>query len=162
QGELFTVATEHGDIRRLTNTPAARDTQPHWSPDGKWVAFVSDQSGREEVWVCNERGKKLRKLTDVDSQKGQLAWSPASTALLYSGTDRKLHKIDLESGKSTALATGKVIGFGGTAIMNPQWSPDGKWVSYTKSDDNLLPHVYVAPADGGKERRITRKEVYSD
>src|SRR5207253_1982910 len=60
------------------------------------------------------------------------------------------------------LATGEVIGFGQTAVSNPQWSPDGKWVSFTRADATLLPHVYVVSAAGGKERRITGDDSYSE
>ncbi len=161
-GELFTIATDRGDVGRLTHSPGARDVQPQWSPDAKWIAFVSDQGGREEVWVCDERGGKQKKVSDEDSQKGQIHWSPDAKSLLYAGTDKKLHRYDLETGKNTVLASGDVIGFGGTAIMSPQWSPDGKWVSYTKLSATLLPHVYVVPADGGAERRITDADSYSD
>src|SRR5262249_20103631 len=123
---------------------------------------------REEVYVCDERGRKVKKLTNTDSQKSQLVWSPDSKNLLYTGSDSKLHKINIETGKSTVIAEGDAAGFGNFAIMNPQWSPDGKWVSYTKPGRNLLPHVYVIRADSGKEpgsnkeHRITRPEVYSD
>jgi tricorn protease len=161
-GELFTIATEKGDVRRLTQTPGVRETQPQWSPDGKRIAFVSDKSGREEVWLCDEEGGNLKQISDADAQKGQLTWSPDSKAILYTGSDKKLSKYDLTTGNTSVLASGEVIGFGGGAVSNPQWAPDSKWVSYTKAESNLLPHVYIIPAAGGAERRITDDETYSD
>src|SRR5262249_5914416 len=77
-------------------------------------------------------------------------------------SDKKLYRYNFETGQASMLASGDVVGFGGGAISNPQWSPDGKWVSYTKAGDTLLPHVYVIPADGGQERRITDADSYSD
>src|SRR5262249_20605602 len=126
-GELFTIATDQGDVRRLTQTPGVRETQPHWSPDGQRIAFVSDKGGREEVWLRDEEGGEQKQISNSDSQKGQLAWAPDSKAILYTGSDKKLFKYDLTSGKTSELASGNVIGFGGAAISNPQWSPDGKW-----------------------------------
>ncbi len=162
QGELFTIATDQGGTRRLTNTPAVRDTDPRWSPDGKRIAFVSDKSGREEVWVCDEFGKEPKKVSDGDSQKGQLVWSPDSKSLLFAASDKKLYRHDLDGGKAKAIATGDAIGFGGFAVSSPQWSPDGKWVSFTRSDEAMLPHVYVMPSTGGEAKRITDDDVYSD
>jgi tricorn protease len=161
-GELFTIATDQGDVRRLTQTPGVRETQPQWSPDGKRIAFVSDKSGREEVWVCDEDGSNLKQISESDSQKGQLAWAPDSKAILYTGSDKKLSRYDFTTETTKALASGDVIGFGGGAVTNPQWSPDGKWVSYTKAGSNLLPHVYIIPASSGPERRITDEDSYSD
>jgi tricorn protease len=161
-GELFTIATEKGDIHRLTDTPGARETQPAWSPDGKLIAFVGDRDGREEVYVCDERGGGVKKISNSDSQKGQLTWSPDSKAILYTGTDKKLYKYTFATGQNTVLASGDVMGFGGVAISNPQWSPDSKWISFTKADMTLLPHVYLIPADGGNPRRITDDESYSE
>jgi tricorn protease len=162
-GELFTIATDKGDTHRVTHTPGARETDPQWSPDGKRLAYVSDQSGRDEVWICDERGHNAKKISDSDCQKGQIEWAPDSKAFLYTGTDRKLYKYDIASDKTSVLTTGEVIGFGGNAIMGPQWSPDSKWVSYTKASNTLLPHVYVVSASGsGPERRITDQESYSD
>jgi tricorn protease len=161
-GELFTIATDKGDTTRLTQTAGAREVQPEWSPDGKWIAYVSDQSGRDEIWVSDERGGQAKKISDSDSQKGQIHWAPDSKALLYTATDKKLYKYDFAAGKTSVLAAGHVMGFGGGAVMSPQWSPDGKWVSYTKADNTLLPHVYVISADGGQEHRITDQNSYSD
>src|SRR5262245_10063230 len=162
EAELFTIATDRGDIHRVTTTSGARDLQPQWSPDGKLIAFVSDQSGREEVWLCDENGGQLRKISDSDTQKGNLSWSPDSKALLYTASDKKLHKFTLENAQTEVLTSGEVVTFGGSAVSGVQWSPDGKWVAYSKSDKTLLPHVYIIPASGGQERRVTGADSYSD
>jgi len=162
QGELFTIATDKGDVRRLTLTPDVREGQPQWSPDGKRIAFVSDRSGREEIWVCDERGQELKRLTNSETQKNQPVWSPDSQSLLYTASDRALHSYNLATQKDTVLARGEVIGFGNSAISSPQWSPDGKWISYSKSGRDLLPHVYIRSVDGGEEKRVTGADSYSD
>ena len=84
------------------------------------------------------------------------------SALLYPASDNKLYKYTLDGNKTDVLVSGDVIEFGNTAVVRPQWSPDGKWVSYAKADGTLLPHVFIIPAAGGKERRITGEESYSD
>ncbi|MFL5242894.1 MAG: S41 family peptidase [Gemmataceae bacterium] len=161
-GELFTIATDRGDVHRLTQTPDVREVQPHWSPDGKHVAFISDKGGREELWLCDEHGQNLKKLTDSNTQKAQPVWSPDSQAILYTASDNGLHKFSIGAGKDNVLAHGDVVAFGGSAISGPEWSPDGKWVSFTKAGRDLLPHVYLIPADGGAEKRLTDAEAYSD
>ncbi len=162
EGDLFTIATDKGDAHRVTNTPGVRETSPQWSPDGKWIAFVSDESGREEIWLCDERGEHKKKVSDSDSEKGTPVWAPDSKALLYPASDKQLYKYTLDGDKTDVLVSGDVIEFGNAAIVRPQWSADGKWVSYAKADATLLPHVYVVPAAGGKERRITSQDSYSD
>src|SRR5262249_12772518 len=79
-GEVFSVPTDEdgGDLLQLTEG-AARDRDLQYSPDGKWVAFVSDQSGREEIHLIAADGSgPARKLTDIDALKSSLIWSPDS------------------------------------------------------------------------------------
>ncbi|HEY7327235.1 MAG TPA: S41 family peptidase [Gemmataceae bacterium] len=161
-GELFTIATERGDVRRLTKTSDVREGDARWSPDGKHIAFVSDHSGREEIWVCDENGANLKRLTNSDTQKNAPVWAPDSQSLLYTASDRALHRFILADNKDIVVTRGEVIGFGSSAISNPQWSPDGKWIAFTRSGRDLLPHVYVMPAAGGEARRITDANSYSD
>jgi tricorn protease len=164
-GELFTIPTDKGEVRRLTSTPNMRETQPAWSADGKWIAFVADKGHTEQLFLCDEMGGKLKMLTTGDHQLGQLRWSPDGAALLYTSTDNKLHMYSLATDKSTPVVSSPTNsgGFGSDfSIVNPQWSPDGKWISYTKFDQSLLPHVWVVRADGGEEKRITRPDNFSD
>jgi tricorn protease len=162
EGDLFTIATDKGDPHRVTNSPGVREKSPQWSPDGKWLAFVSDESGREEVWMCDEKGGKKKKVSDTDSEKGQPVWAPDSKALLYPASDKKLYKYTLDGDKTDVLVGAEVVDFGDMAVSQPQWSPDGKWVSFTKADNTLLPHVWVIPSSGGKARRVTGSDSYSD
>src|SRR5262249_11758028 len=90
RGELFTIATERGNVTRLTRN-AARDSNPSWSPDGKWIAYVSDQSGRDELWVCDTNGRSAKRLSDADTEKLALTWAPDSKSLAYTASDHKLY-----------------------------------------------------------------------
>lgn len=162
-GELFTIATDRGDVTRVTES-TSRETGPQWSPDSRWIAFVSDKSGRDEVWIGPPvvAAKAWKQVSNSDSQKLQIVWAPDSKSLLYTATDHKLYKYTLETGKTEVLASSSVTGFGGSAIGNPQFSPDGKWISYTKVMETLLPHVVVISSEGGSEHRVTDETSYSD
>jgi len=155
-GEIFTVATDRGEIQRVTES-YARESNPQWAPDGKWIAFVSDRSGRDEVWIADERGKNLKKLSDSDTEKPLIRWAPDSKSLLYSSSDHKLYRVQIESGKTEAIASSEV-----SNISNPQFSPDSQWISYTKPDRNLRSHVYVIPAAGGSERHFGGEDLFSE
>ena len=147
-GEIFTVATERGEVQRVSDTPW-REENPRWSPNGKWIAFVSDRTGREEIWIADEMGRNLKKLTDVDCDKPAIVWAPDSKSLLWSGSDHKLRHVAIDNGKTEVIATGAAGN-----IQGPQFSPDGKWVSYSKQDALLKSHVYVRPLENGTEREI--------
>ena len=147
-GEIFTVATDRGEIQRVTETPW-REDNPRWSPDGKWIAFVSDRTGRQEVWIADELGRNQKQLSDVDCDKAAMDWAPDSKALLWSGSDHKLRSVEIESAKTELIASSDV-----SQIGTPQFSPDGKWISYSKQDHLLRSHVYVKSASGGTEHQI--------
>jgi len=151
-GEIFTVATDRGEVQRVTETPW-REDDPRWSTNGKWIAFVSDRTGRQEVWIADEHGRNQKKLSDVDCDKQAIVWAPDSKSLLWSGSDHKLRRVDIDSGKTDQLAQNDAGN-----IQNPQFSPDGKWISYSKQDQHLRSHVYIKPLDGGSEHMIGAEE----
>jgi tricorn protease len=147
-GEIFTIATDRGEVQRVTETPW-REDDPRWSPDGKWIAFVSDRTGRQEIWTADETGRGLKRLSDADCDKPSIAWAPDSRSLLWSGSDHQLRRVEIASGKTEVVASSDVA-----TIGNPQFSPDGVWISYSKRDPLLRDHVYIKAASGGTERLI--------
>ena len=154
-GEIFTIATDRGTASRVTKS-GSRETSPSWSPDGKWIAYVSDQSGRDEVWVSETSGTSAKKLSDADSEKLALAWAPDSKMLAYTASDHKLRVVEVATGKTQDVASSETV-----SLQNPEFSPDGKWISYTKVDRDLRPHVFVAPAAGGDEKKLDDEDLFS-
>ncbi|HWZ44916.1 MAG TPA: S41 family peptidase [Candidatus Saccharimonadales bacterium] len=147
-GEIFSISTDRGDLQRVTQS-YSRETSPSWSPDGKWVAFVSDKSGREEVWIAHEDSSGLKKISDSDAEKQAIRWAPDSKWLIYAGSDHKLSRYDFETGKTSVIASSDAGN-----ILGARISPDGKWVAYSRLDSDLRPHVYIAASTGGNEHHI--------
>ena len=151
RGQLFTIATDRGDITRIAaDDMASRSQNPRWSADGKNIAFVSDRSGRDEIWIADAEGKNLKKITDLDNEKGALFWTPDSKSLLYTAADKKLYSYGVADGK-TSVVTSDTIG----RIQSVSVSPDSKWVAFAKQDRTLRSHVYIAPITGGDERHVS-------
>jgi tricorn protease len=134
-GEIFSIPTGTGEIQQVTETPW-KEQSPHWSPNGKWIAFISDRTGREEIYISDELGKTVKKLTDADCDKNAIVWAADSKSFLWTGTDHKLHRMDVDSGNDEVVVSSDAGNIG-----DPQFSPDGKWLSYSKLDDLSRSHV---------------------
>ncbi len=142
-GEIFSAPVDEGDLKQLTDG-AARDRLVQYSPDGKWLAYVSDQSGREEIWVVPIDGSApAQKLTDIDALKQGYNWSPDSKEIAFSSSDDKLRKLTVATKQLVELDTSRYGGFG-----VPVWSPDGKWIAYSKPDASRTSDIFVTAAAG--------------
>jgi tricorn protease len=142
-GEVFTVPVEEGDVRQLTES-SARDRFVGYSPDGKWLSFVSDNSGREELYmVAIDGASEAQKLTDIDALKLGYNWSPDSKEIAFTSSDNKLRKINVGTKQIVELDVSR---YGN--ISTPEWSPDGKWLAYAKADDSRTTDIYVIASSG--------------
>ena len=155
RGQILTIATDRGDITRVNpDKRASRSDLPKWSPDGKYVAFVSDRSGRDEVWIADPEGRTPKKITDLDNEKGALVWTPDSKLLLYTAADKKLYSYAVADAKTSVISSSDV-----SRILSVSVSPDSKWVAFSKQDRTLRPHVYIAPIGGGEERHLSDESL---
>lgn len=149
-GEIFTAPTDQGDLAQITDG-AARDQNPVYSPDGRRIAYVSDRSGREEIYVAPSDGAgQPEKISDIDALKLAYAWSPDSKSIAYVSSDLKLRRYDFDTRRTSELATSK---YGN--ISMPAWSPDGQWIVFSRPDYIRTSDVYLIPSAGGEERRAT-------
>jgi tricorn protease len=151
RGQILTIATERGDITRVNpDRMASRSQFPKWSADGRYIAFVSDRSGRDEIWISDPEGRSPKKITDLDNEKSAPIWSPDSKALLYVAGGKRLYAYSVDDGKTATVTNSDTGRIGSVAI-----SPDSKWVAFGKQDRTLRSHIYIAPIAGGEERHIS-------
>jgi tricorn protease len=150
-GRIFTVPTdENGELRQITDGPV-RDQNLSYSPDGKLLAFVSDKNGREEIYVTNPDGAgEPKKITDIDALKASYLWSPDSKSIAFTTSEGKLCTISAEGKDFKELASSKYGNIG-----RPAWSPDGKWLAFSKSDVSRSNDIYLIPATGGDAVKVT-------
>jgi tricorn protease len=149
-GEIFTAPIDQGDLRQITDS-AARDKDPQYSPDGRWIAFISDRSGREEIYIIASDGSgEPQKATDLDTLKFNVAWSPNSKEIAFTASDNKLRKYDTETRQTVELASSRHGN-----INSPNWSPDGKWIAYSKPDHTRTSDIYLVSSAGGQEHKAT-------
>ncbi|MFZ3216044.1 MAG: PDZ domain-containing protein [Candidatus Acidiferrales bacterium] len=153
-GEILTVPAEKGDIRDLTNSPGVADRDPAWSPDGKWIAYFSDESGEYALHLSPQNGLgEVRKINlgDPPSFFYGPTWSPDSKKVAY--TDKWLHLwyVDLDKPTPVQVDTDYYDSQG----LNPAWSPDNRWIVYTKLLPNHFRAVFVYSLDTAKSTQIT-------
>jgi tricorn protease len=156
RGEIISVPAEKGNARNLTNSPGVADRDPAWSPDGKWIAYFSDESGEYALHLRDQTGMAEVKKVSLGASPSYFyspKFSPDSKKVVF--TDKRLNiwVLDVEKGTVTKVDTNTYEN--PTMALNPDWSPDSKWIVYTKQLRNRLHAVFVYSLDTGKATQIT-------
>lgn len=127
RGDIFTVPAKYGNVRNLTKSPGVHERNSKWSPDAKWIAYVSDATGEDEVYVMpQDASANATQLTsNGDVYKYDIAWSPDSKKIMWADKKQRLQFVDVESKKMTLVVQAEAW-----EITNYAWSPDGKWISF--------------------------------
>ncbi|HEX4589797.1 MAG TPA: S41 family peptidase [Gemmataceae bacterium] len=152
RGDIFTVPAQHGPTRNLTDSPGSHDRDPDWAPDGKSIAYVSDSSGEDEIWVAPQDGKGSAKqvTTGGDCYKYSPVWSPDSKKLLWSDRKQRLQFIDVDKKQVKLVFQSPVF-----EIRDYVWSPDGKWVAYARPEAEGETRIYLYSVDQDKTYPVT-------
>jgi tricorn protease len=152
RGDIFSVPAKNGEIINLTNTQGVREMYPSWSPDGKYISYVSDKTGEYEIYLLeNKEGAEAKQLTKGSTAwKYTPIWSPDSKYLVYSDRTLDLKILNVESGKSKKIDQGL-----DNELRTYSFSHDSKWVTYTKSAENGQSAIFVYNIDKAKSHKIT-------
>ena len=165
RGDLFSVPAKDGTPRDLSRTSNAHERDAVWSPDGKWIAYNSDITGENELYVRAQDGKgEPTQLTNsADTYYYAVAWSPDSKKLLWSDRLQRLRYVDVASKTVTQVDQDK---FG--EIESYDWSPDSQWITWGRPEENGLSKVYLYSLNEKKPIAVTddwyssSRSVFSD
>jgi tricorn protease len=153
RGDIFTAPIEKGPTRNLTHSSGAHDKWPSWSPDGSSIAFISDTSGEEELYIAPQDGLKLaEQITRGGSaMRYQPEWSPDGKRIAFSDKDGKVYVVTLADRKMIEIADSPH-----GQIRDYTWSPRGNYLAFSfEENPNRFSAIYVWSAGEGKLRKIT-------
>jgi tricorn protease len=152
RGDLFTVPAEHGNTRNLTGTPGIHERNPKWSPDGKWIAYLSDETGEDEIYIMPQdgQGDPVQLTTGGDTYKYAVLWSPDSKKIMWSDKKLRLSFVNVET-----KAVTQVVQATAWEVTSASWSPDSKWIAYAKSEEKQFTTLYLYSVDSRQTYPVT-------
>ncbi len=152
RGDIFSVPAKDGNTRDFTNTSNANENSPTWSPDSKWIAYLSDATGEDEFYMVSQDGKETVQLTnDGKVHRYGALWSPDSKQLVFSDKTLKLYSIDIATKKITLLDQSDR-----GAFRDVVFSPDSRFLAYSKNLGNDISALFIYSFDDHKVHQITR------
>ena len=159
RGEVVDLPVDdEGFGRVVLESSASREKQATWSPDGKWIAFLSDRSGEEEVYLAPADGDGgYRQLTTEGlGFRMHLQWSPDSRYLIFADKFMRLNLLDVLTQERAIIDQGQFDdAWERWGIQDYVWSPDSRWVAYSKMEPNMNESVFLFSLDSGQAVRVT-------
>ena len=155
RGEIFTIPSEKGDVRNITRTTNANERNPAWSPDGKYIAYFSDENGEYTLMFRDQKGEKPAISIPLDSANFYYhpVWSPDSKKIAYTDKKRALYVIDID--EKNPIAVDRDWYTPGQPQLNYDWSSDSKWITYNNRVDNHYSAIFIYNISDKKKYQIT-------
>ena len=152
RGDVFTAPVEKGSTRNLTNSSDAHDKHARWSPDGRKIAFVSDLTGEEQLYLIDQSGRGEPEALTTEHQVMLSApkWSPDSKRLAYADKDGKLFVLTIED-----KAVIEIIDSPRGGISDYTWSACSGHLAFTMRESNNFDRLHLWSVAEGKVHPIT-------
>jgi tricorn protease len=153
RGDIFTAPIEKGPTRNLTHSSGAHDKWPNWSPDGSQIAFISDMSGEEELYIVPQDGSKppMQITTGGQAMRYQPEWSADGKRIAFGDKDGKIFVVTLADKKIT-----EIVDAPRGQIRDYVWSPSGNYLAFSfATNGNGFSQIHVWSAADGKVHRVT-------
>jgi tricorn protease len=158
RGEIWTVPVEHGDARNLTRSSGVADRAPVWSPDGQQVAWFASDGGDYRMLIADQDGLSPPRGVSIGQSKMAWGpvWSPDGSRIAFADDDARVRVLEVSSGEViTADVDGSIIDIMFFGRQSLTWSPDSKWLAYSKVFPNQYHRVVVWSVESGDTHTIT-------
>lgn len=159
RGEIFSVPKEKGDVRNISNSPGSHERFPSWSPDGRWISYISDASGQYDLILKDQTGRKETVQIPLGTTTFYFSptWSPDSKKLFYNDSHLNLYYVDIETKKVVKVDDDRLGAHTGRTYnhFQPTWSPDSKWIGYIKTLPNAVSALFVYHLDTKESHQVT-------
>lgn len=158
RGDIFTAPIEKGATRNLTATSSAHDKWARWSPDGSKIAFISDLSGEEELYVIAQDGSgKPEQLTSGGkAMRYAPEWSADGKRIAFSDKDGRIHVYSFDD-KSLK----QIFDAPRDQVRDYAWSPSGHFLAFSSNNPNNARSIHIwsdAGGPNGQLRQITDEQ----
>ena len=152
RGDVFTVPAKSGITRNLTQSSNAHDRSVEWSPDGKYISFISDRTGEDEIYIQNQNGlEEAIQLTDnSDTYKYDPVWSPDSKYLLWGDKKARLNVLNVGTFKVKTIYEAD-----DWEIRDYTWSPDSRWIAFTVPYNKTVNKIMIYDLEDGSVHQVT-------
>ncbi len=158
--DIWTVAPDGSDAVNLTKTPGV-DAEPAWSPDGKTIVFTSNRTGDYDLYLMEADGSNVRRLTDALGSDGYPTWSPDGRRIAYGNASNRTSRIFVMRADGTQRR--RIASFRpGVRAYGFEWSPDGRWLAFTKYREDADPRVVLMRPDGSDRHRVPTPGIAAD
>ncbi|MGC9345023.1 MAG: S41 family peptidase, partial [Bacteroidales bacterium] len=156
RGEIITAPAEKGDPRNLSLSTSAHDRNPAWSPDGKSVAWFSDASGEYMLHVKSLAENTTKEFKLIGSGfYSSPHWSPDSERIAFVDNARNLYVLELGSGEIKKIDSDELYVPGPFRDLFGSWSPDSKWIAYTRLTSTHFHKVLIYSIEEDKSYEVT-------
>ncbi len=154
RGWIFTVPAKKGDAHLLDGSQGVHRRDPAWSPDGKTIAYVTDEGGSQKMALYDVATSKETRypLGDPPASYSSPTWSPDSKKIAYTDNRLKLWVLDLSNGKNLEIDRGT---YRGRTDIHPSWSPDSQWLAWSRDLPSNVNVVIVHSFASGRNTQIT-------
>ena len=163
RGEVFSLPEKNGPTRNLTQSSGAHDKDAVWSPDGKSIAYLSDQSGEYEVHLIDPFGNKtaVQLTSHKDGYRHTLCWSPDSRYIAFADQSLAFYYLNVSTKKITKVDKADYenmdVSLDKKQISDFSWSPDSKYIAYSKMNQDLVFQIYIYSMDNKKSVCVSDK-----